>query len=178
MSNCINNAQMCCIGTAWVVGGLAFVALSPVIGVIGSIACLITAKVHDVAANQFLEKTKDDKGVAIKDRQYMSKDTKYTLIDKAYLENEQNRLTSLDERDSFLKFARGLAKCILSIPGVVWALFTEMGSNGSMPLGCQGCLSHEDHWGPKEALYHHLTQIKDAEGTKRALEASIKNDAK
>lgn len=157
MSEC--TAKDCCQGATWFFGGIVFVALSPIIGIVGSIVCLLKAKVNDVAAASFSERTEDAYGSTIKDRNYMSRGSRFTLFDIEYLKNEQKRLNSLDERDCSLNWARGLAKCIIPIIGVVWIIFTEFNPNGSFPLECSGCMNHDNLWSPKEALKFHMQRI-------------------
>lgn len=67
-----------------------------------------------------------------------------------------------------LKWARGLAKCIIPWIGAIWALATEIQTGGSIQIGCDGCLQHDDHWSPEEALYFHIKKIQDNGRLKRS----------
>lgn len=153
------------IGTGLILAGAVFLVAHPIIGIIAQPFLAIEAFYHKYQANLHLQKTMDEKGHYLKDligpNNYMSKETKFTANDLTRLENEKQRLCQNEDLLQTLRTMRGLAKCIIPVIGLIWAICTELQVNGSLQLGCRGCMQHEGHWTPKQALKWHIKTLKD-----------------
>lgn len=162
-----NGAKSVCTGLAAVI----LIVAHPIIGPLGSIACLFAAFYHGLALNyhwrQSCKKNENGKlirGTAILNETlknpYKNKNPQYTQKDLPRLEHESKRLHHENAAKMMLKWARGLAKCTIPVVGPLWALATEIETNGSIEMGCTGCNAHWDHETPEEKLQRHISLLR------------------
>lgn len=167
MLGCLQSTGSCvssCVtGTGWCVAGVVGFAASPIIGVVGAPFQLLKALYHYLQRNKHQDLAKNESGNAFNPQaSYMQKNALLGVKDLTGLQHE---LAGIKEEKSMyeaLKWARGLAKCILPYIGAIWALCTEINTNGSIALGCEGCGRHDDHWSKEDALRHHIQRLEDA----------------
>ena len=130
---------------------IAGLILAPIFGV------LVIAGM--IKHNYYSKRTRDAKGVYLVEdmvKDYMRSDVTFTSEDKSRLENELIRLNIVTYTDTYIKYFFQTVKLIIPIGGLIWAINTELEGNGSMELGCQGCMQHWTHWSPEEAVQYHL----------------------
>lgn len=158
------------------IAAVIFVVVHPIIGAFGSIGSLFAAAYHGISINYHWRhsREKDKNGELIPNTQllqlsgnnevkcnYSLKKGEFQTSDIERLEHEKQRIYHVEQLNSSLKFARGLAKIIIPFIGLIWAGFTEIGAGGSMMNDCN-CTGN-DHWGhlsDKEKVDHHLNILK------------------
>ncbi len=164
------------------IAAVIFVVVHPIIGLLGSIGSLFAAAYHGISLNYHWRHTreKDENGKLIPGTQlvqiagnedvecnYNVKKGEFKASDIERLEHEKQRIYHVEQLNSSLKYARGLAKLTIPIIGLIWAGFTEMGAGGSMPESdCDDCMGsgkgkHWPHMSDKEKIEHHLNILKN-----------------
>ena len=169
-SETIKDALSVAVG---VLAAVVFAVAHPIIGPVGSLACLLTAAYHGVLLNYHWRhsREKDDKGNLIpgtelnqletkNEKNYMNRDAQFKSSDLIRLQNEVQRLYHLKEAEDSLKWARGLAKCAIPVAGPIWAFFSELRMGGSMEINCCGCRDDWHHLTPEEMLERQIAQLK------------------
>jgi hypothetical protein len=133
LSQSLEGATYAVRSAAFMIALTVFAVAHPILGPLGSIACLFAAAYHRVCINYHLSRTreKDQKGNFIpgteinKSKAYTNKETNYTINDIFKLRHEKERLYHVAALDGCLLLARILAKCTIPIIGPIWALNSE-----------------------------------------------------
>lgn len=151
----------------------AFTMTHPAVGLLAQPILGIKAIANGILVNYHWRHSKNEKGIPLCNDyvepgipHYMYKNTRFTANDLTRLEHEQKRMEARDSLLSTLKWMRGLAKCIIPILGLYWAISTELATGGSAPFECSGCRQHFNHWKDIEAIRWHIQNVKTQMQTK------------
>ncbi|MDF2549224.1 MAG: hypothetical protein K0S07_291 [Chlamydiales bacterium] len=149
---------------------VAAVALS-VIGPLGSLGCLFAAAYHGCSLNyhsrhsrekdsqgHFIQGTELNGATDVK-KDYMCKTAQFTQQDLPRLKHELQRLRHQDAMFSYLKWARGLAKCAIPVAGTIWAIKSEVDGAGGSAEGCRCCPDELDHESPEGYLIRYIRNL-------------------
>lgn len=121
------------------IAALVIAVAHPILGPLGAIACLFGAAYHGILLNYHWKHTRaEDRNKKLIPGTDIASACRgiesYQSKDLPRLEHELQRLNSLEELKSSLKWARGFAKGTLPIIGPVWAFFSEIQQDGSVPV--------------------------------------------
>lgn len=140
MCSSVNNVGQ---GIAIGLGGILAFAIAPVIGVLAQPILAIKAIAEGILLNYHWNKTRDKNGIALSNHMdekkkefpsYMDLNKEFKAEDLTRLEHEKERIEYRDNLFGTLKAMRGLAKCIIPVVGLIWAVFTEVQLGGSVEI--------------------------------------------